>query len=405
MRSEDRQVSVALELPEIFVAAMNLIIPHGFEVNYTLGFVRGLAANGVEVCVVSSDDDERALTASGVSNVNVRGSVDPSRSRVSKIRNLLGYYGRLARLLWRRRADTVHFTGMFKNDLIVLEGLVLPPLFRLLSRRYIYTAHNAVPHGKRGKRLYEWVYRFVYAMPHFILVNTEPVKQELITLFGVASTRIVLTSIGLNEEVPATGLSAKEARCARGWDGSEKILLLFGKIHPYKGVELLVQSFDQLETAGTRLVIAGTFQDAGYRRTITGAIAAARRSSQISLEERMIPNEEVESYFKGADLLVLPYTDISQSGVLFLAMRFGVPIVATDVGAFRDFIGQETGIVTRSNDVDGLCDALHRFFDRQDAFDRQEIVAQAAKYTWPAVCARLVHLYRVSPSSRHGDRM
>ena len=313
------------------MAAMNLIIAHGFEVNYTLGFVRGLAANGVEVCVVSSDDDERALTASGVSNVNLRGSVDPSRSRVSKIRNLLGYYGRLARLLWRRRADTVHFTGMFRNDLFVLEGLVLPPLFRLLSRRYIYTAHNAVPHGKRGKRLYEWVYRFVYAMPHFILVNTEPVKQQLITRLGVASTRIVLTSIGLNEEVPATGLSAEEAKCARGWDGSEKILLLFGKIHPYKGVELLVQSFDRLETAGTRLVIAGTFQDAGYRRTITGAIAAARRSSQISLEERLIPNEEVESYFKGADLLVLPYTDISQSGVLFLAMRFGLPIVATDV--------------------------------------------------------------------------
>lgn len=372
---------------------MNIIITGGFEANFSVGFAKGLAANGVELCVVSCDETAPRLTAAGISNLNLRGSLDSNRPLAIKFVNLARYYVRLLLLLFRHRGAAVHFTGIFRNELILWEGLILNFCFRRLAGRYLYTVHNVLPHSRERSRFFRWIYRRIYRIPNLLLVHTRRARQQLMEEFGVAGDRIHLTSLGLNEEMPDTNLTRADALARLGFDGKEKLILFFGKIDEYKGLDILLTAFERLDFPDTRLVIAGTFRNPAYRAKIYSQLEKLSRRSDVRIFERFVPNEEVEVFFKAGDVLCLPYRNIYQSGLVFLGPRFGIPMVTTDVGSLREFVGDDLGLVSRTNDADGIADALRTFFAAPDRFSRAAILNHAQKFRWANVCRELVPLY------------
>ena len=372
---------------------MNILITGGFEANFSVGFARGLAANGVELCVISCDETAARLTAAGIPNLNLRGSLEPHRPPWIKVGNLVRYYVRLLWFLFRHRGATVHFAGIFRREWIVWEGLVLNRCFRLLAGRYLYTVHNVLPHSREHSRGMRWIYRRIYQVPHRLLVHTGRARQQLIEEFGVPAGRIQLTSLGLNEEMPLTSLSCAEARQRLGLAPAEQVILFFGKIDEYKGLDLLLAAFDGLSLPATRLVIAGTFRNPAYRTRILSLLEPMSRRPAVLLFERFIPNAEAEVFFKAGDVLCLPYRNIYQSGLVFLGPRFGIPMITTDVGALREFVGQDLGLVTRTNDAAGLAEALTAFFSAPGRFPRDAILERALKLRWPNGCRELAPLY------------
>ncbi len=373
---------------------MILILPNGFERNYTLGFVRGLQANAVPLLVLSDDDVAPALRAAGVAQINARGSVAENRPAWRKAANLLRYYAWTCARLWRHRGGVVHFTGMFQNGRILFEGLALNFALRLAAGRYVYTVHNVLPHGRERSRFFRRVYRLVYRLPHVLLVHTERARQQLVEEFGVPPGKIRLTSIGLNEEMPVTALTPAAARRRLGLDPGARALLFFGKIDEYKGLDRLLDAFDQLDLPSTRLVVAGEFRNPACRTAILRQLENLRRRGDVQLHERFIPNEEAEVFFKACDVLCLPYRHIYQSGLVFLGPRFGLPLVTTDVGSLREFVeGSGLGLVSRTNDSAGLAEALTAFFALSGRFPRGEIAAKAQRYRWEEVCRTLLPLY------------
>jgi D-inositol-3-phosphate glycosyltransferase len=146
----------------------------------------------------------------------------------------------------------------------------------------------------------------------------------------------------------------------------EKTILFFGNIAPYKGLEYLTAAFQLIpaQRDNYRLVIAGWPK---YCESYWGAIQAAIRedvqNGRVLLKAEYIPDEETELYFKAADVLVLPYRHIYQSGVLFLGYSFGLPVLAADVGALKDEIVEgETGFVFRPEDPVDLAKTIERYF-------------------------------------------
>ena len=376
---------------------MNIIIPNGFEANFTVGFVKGLAANGVELCVVSCDETAPRLAAAGIPNLNLRGCLDSNRPFGVKLVNLVRYYVRLLFLLARRRGATVHFTGIFRNELILWEGLCLNLCFRLLAGRYLYTVHNVLPHSRKNSRFFRFIYRRIYQIPHRLLVHTRLARRQLIDEFGVAPDRICLTSLGLNEEMPMTGLTSAEARKRLGFEPNCRFILFFGKIDEYKGLDLLLAAFDLLALPHTRLIVAGAFRNAACRQQIYSQLERLARRAEVRIFERFIPNEEAEVFLKACDVLCLPYRHIYQSGVVFLGPRFGIPMVTTDVGSLREFVGDGLGVVSRANDAAGLAEALAAILAAPGRFPRNDIIERAGKYRWTAVCRDLVPLYSAAP--------
>ena len=112
-----------------------------------------------------------------------------------------------------------------------------------------------------------------------------------------------------------------------------------------------------------------------------------------------IPDDDAEVYFKAADALVLPYTDIFQSGVLFFGYRFGLPAIAADVGSFRDdVIDGETGFVFAPRDSVALAETIRTYFSSSlfEELDarRPGIAARlAANHSWETVATRTEAAY------------
>jgi len=234
-----------------------------------------------------------------------------------------------------------------------------------LRKDVVLTAHN-VNTGKRdGKdtRLNRFTLGIQYHLADHIFVHTEKMKSELISEFGVVSSCVTVIPFGINNAVPRTDLSPSEARRQLKILDNDKVLLFFGKIGPYKGLDYLVAAFqDNLARRDYRLIIVGTPRAGSeqYWRSIQGTI---RKDPRLFVRTEFIPDDEIEVYFKAADILVLPYRHIYQSGVLFLGYSFGLPVLAADVGSLKDeIIEGETGYVFKPDDSADLANAIDRYF-------------------------------------------
>ena len=113
-----------------------------------------------------------------------------------------------------------------------------------------------------------------------------------------------------------------------------------------------------------RLIVAGKIKrgSADYWNQIQQTISSEDIVHLVTLRIQFIPDEEVEQYFKAADAVVIPYVDIFQSGVPFLAFSFGVPVIASDVGSLRDDVVPETGLLCKAKDPVDLAQTIRRFF-------------------------------------------
>jgi glycosyltransferase involved in cell wall biosynthesis len=162
-------------------------------------------------------------------------------------------------------------------------------------------------------------------------------------------------------------MSRCDARRALGLGNDDKTALFFGQIAPYKGLEYLISALSTLAQSGldVRLIIAGKVKR-GYSEYWDGIkrqIADAGLTDRVIEQIRFIGDEEVERYFKAADVAVIPYVEIFQSGIPFLAYSFGLPVIATDVGSLRDdVVDQVTGLICRPRDPAALADAIRLYF-------------------------------------------
>jgi len=236
--------------------------------------------------------------------------------------------------------------------------------------------------------------RSEYRLADHILVHTETMKQELMREFRVPTSKITVIPFGINNTLPVSNLTKNEAKQRLGISPSDKTILFFGNITPYKGLEFLTSAFANLVKKDNSygLIIAGRPKGSEqYWASIRDGLDKAGVRDRVVEKIEYIPDEDVEIYFKAADLLVLPYTLIFQSGVLFLGYSFGLPVLATDVGSLKEEIVEgRTGLVCKSKDPKDLAEKIAAYFagDLYRNLDerRSEIRAFAnERYSWTRV--------------------
>ena len=182
--------------------------------------------------------------------------------------------------------------------------------------------------------------KYLYHIVDHIFVHTLKMKRQLVEKFEISEDKITVIPFGINNLVPVTDLKREEAKKILGVDPKEKIILFFGRIAPYKGLELLISAFEKIVRTdkNCRLIIAGQIKEKHleeYWKNIQETISERGLEDFIIQRIEYIPDEEIEVYYKSADVLILPYKHIFQTGVLFISYYFGLPVIATDVGSFR----------------------------------------------------------------------
>jgi glycosyltransferase involved in cell wall biosynthesis len=286
---------------------------------------------------------------------------------------------------------------LWNNKIELFDRTLLMAYYRLCGKKIAFTAHN-VNQARRDAKdslLNRITLRIQYRLCDHIFVHTKKMKDELCQDFGVAERAVTVIRHPVNDAFPDTDLTPSEAKRQLGLQANEKAVLFFGRIRPYKGIEHLLAAFRPLVDIHSdyRLIIAGEPKKGSeaYRHQIEQTVKTEFMPGQIIMKIQFIPDDQMEVYLKGADVLVLPYKEIFQSGVLFLAYSFGLPVVATDVGSFREEIVEgKTGFLCQPGDPAELAKAIETYF-ASDLYKnlkvrRQDLKDYAdANHSWNAV--------------------
>lgn len=336
---------------------------------YAFGLAMALVKIGVDVDFVGSDDEDcpELHHTPRLKFVNLKRSSRANGSRVIRAMRFLNYYLRLMRYV--RMTDTQILHILWNNRFEYFDRTLLLLYFKACRKRILMTAHNINSSRRDGSDslLNRLTLRAQYRIVDHIFVHTPKMKQELCGDFGVPDHSVTVIRHPVNNAFPNTDLSPREARRRLGIDLGEKVMLFFGRIRPYKGLEYLLSAFEQVADydSSYRLIIAGECQKGyeSYSSIIQRAIDTHRNRHCILPAIGFVPDQDAEIYLKAADVLVLPYKDIFQSGVLFLAYSFGLPVIASDVGSFRDeIIEGQTGFLCKPCDANDLARAIDTYF-------------------------------------------
>jgi glycosyltransferase involved in cell wall biosynthesis len=286
-------------------------------------------------------------------------------------------------LRYRRRAhaaDVVHFQWIAVQH---LDAHLLPSRRTAAGARrpLVLTAHDILPReplpAQRAaqRRLYR----------HFdaVVVHSQRGRERLIGELGVDAARVhviphgVLAHLAEGDETPPP------------FHTELPVVLFFGLLRPYKGLEVLLDAWRGIERAELWIV--------GMPRMDISALRAAAPAN-VRFDPRFIDDAELRGYFRRADLVVLPYRAIEQSGVLFTALAFAKPLLLSDVGGFAELAASGAARAVPAGDARALHDALAELLaDRAQLSALAERAQRVARerYAWEDVARRTLELYAV----------
>ena len=380
---------------------------------YAFGLAMALLSKGVRLDVIGSDaiESPEMHVTPNLCFLNFRGSQKEDVNLKSKLSKLTVYYARLIRYAARDKPRILHI--LWNNKIELFDRTVLMLYYKVLRKKIALTAHN-INQARRDSKdswLNRLTLRIQYRLADHIFVHTQKMKTELRDDFGITQRSITVIRHPINDAFPNTLLTAAEAKRRLNISDDEKAILCFGKIKPYKGIEHLLSAFRQVvaRDASYRLVVAGEVQRGNekYMETLEQEISRELMKGQVIIKKRFIPDEDMEIYLKAADVLVLPYNEIFQSGVLFLAYSFGLPVIATDVGSFREEIVEAmTGYLCRPGDPAHMARTIEAYFAsdlyRNLGTRRQQIKDYAnVHHSWAAVAELTRNVYAELLGGRH----
>jgi glycosyltransferase involved in cell wall biosynthesis len=275
------------------------------------------------------------------------------------------------------RADVVHY-----------QWLPIPALDRHLlapKRPRVYTMHWRLPEA--GSRIARTLTRLLARMDA-VVVHSEHGVRRLEADFGVPPERLHVIPHGTfdyltaqPEEVPLPDQLQQV---------SGPVILAFGLVRPYKGTDVLLEAFRRIE--GAELWVVGM-----PRMPMDGLRELAERApGTVRFVDRFVTDPEIPAFMRRADLVVLPYRNIEQSGVLYTALAFGRPLVLSDVGGFPELAARGAARLVPPGDAEALAGVLGELLaDRRerDALADAATAAAATDYSWDRIAAQTMEMY------------
>ncbi|MEX6690050.1 glycosyltransferase [Danxiaibacter flavus] len=266
-------------------------------------------------------------------------------------------------------------------------GPCLGTILRIIKKnrhtRIVCIADNVIPHEKRpGDK--PFTKYFVKPVDAFITLS-EKVLNDL-KLFTSKPARLVLHPLydNFGEQVPQ-----EEARKHLGLPLNDKIILFFGFIRKYKGLDLLLQAManEEIKAAGIKLLIAGEFYEdkAAYDQLIQ----QLQIRDRLILKTDFITDSEVRYYLSAADFVIQPYKNATQSGVTPLAYHFEKPMMVTNVGGLASFVPDgKAGLIAEPNAQD-IAEKILHLYQLGPAHFLPGLREEKKKYSWSVLTAAI----------------
>ncbi len=287
-----------------------------------------------------------------------------------------------------------------KPDLVVVRfwlpfmGPALGTVLRMVKKnkhtRIVAVTDNIIPHEKRAFDL-PFTRYFLHPCDAFIAMSEHVMKD----LKKLAPNKPSLQVLHPLYDTFGEPISMAEARRKLGINKENKVLLFFGFIRKYKGLDILLEAMKILKDSpkplpGLKLLIAGEFYEDS--KLYDERIDQLGIRSNLILKATYIPESEVKDYFCAADVVVQPYRAATQSGVTPLAYHFEKPMIVTNVGALADYVPHEKAGLVSEPTAAALAKAITRYFELGEQFFIPHLRSEKHHLSWVNLVNKIVEI-------------
>lgn len=372
------------------------LLTAGKDPHYALGLLSALISKGIIIDFIGNDSmtDAGVVHNNSVTYHNLRGDQSPHVALKEKVIRVLKYYFTLIK--YAATTDSKIFHILWLNKFLYFDMTLLNVYYKCLGKRIVYTAHNINIKERDGRNtiVNKLCLSFLYKVVDHIFVHTEKMKQQLLNDYKLRHEKVSVIPFGINNAMPNSALTCRDAKKIFHFKEHDKVILFFGNIAPYKGLEYLLLALVHLKEQWNdfKLIIAGRIKNCdSYWRKIQGIMKDNALEDHIICKTEYIPDEHVQDYFKASDVLILPYKYIFQSGVIFLSYNFGLPVIAADIGSLKEDVDEgKTGFMCKPEDPIDLAKKIHLYFQSDLYYNLEEnrdtIITYAnEKHSWDNV--------------------
>jgi glycosyltransferase involved in cell wall biosynthesis len=324
-------------------------------------------------------------------------STDPAPEAIS-IRSLINSVNplnwiRIGKLLKKESPDiiVVRFWIPFMGPAL---GTILRQVKKNRHTKIICIADNIIPHEHRPGDKSLTTY-FVNSVDAFITMS----DKVLSDLRGMKVNKPAMLVRHPLYDSFGEKLSRQDARKHLGLKADENLVLFFGFIRKYKGLDLLLRAMaDDRIPENTRLLVAGEFyEDAQPYLELVKELSLENR---VIMENNFIADSDVKYYLSAADCLVQPYRQATQSGVTPLAYHFETPMIVTNVGGLPDLVPDGKAGLVCEPDAASIAAAIERFFELGEQYFIPHLRNEKLKYSWSNLTGAVFQLARETAESK-----
>ena len=280
----------------------------------------------------------------------------------------------------------------FKPDVIHLQiggGIIYLALLTFLKKYPIVsTFHDVKLHLGEESRLLAFTRYLIRKYSNQIIVHGEKLKEQMIKEYNIPEDKVHAIPIGEHEVAPFKKYEREDIK----EDGN--LILFFGRIYEYKGLEYLIKAEPMItkEVPDAKIIIAGTGENfKKYEEMMVNR-------DNFIVHNYRIPYKEGAELFQRCSVVVLPYIDASQSGVIPTAYGFKKPIVVTDVGSIPEIVDDGvTGFIVPPRNTEALADAIVKLLEDEDL--RKQMGESAYKklktdLSWDKIAGKTIEVYK-----------
>lgn len=368
------------------------VIANSFQEDYITELLNGLSDKGHEIDFFGSSIYKKELFDSRINFINIRASHNDHDGLLKKSYRIVNYYFNLLVYLFSNKIKVIHIQWLRFN---FFEGIVFASFLRLSGKKIVYTAHDVLPHMEDNV-INRLIFKYIYRIYHHLVVHTDFIKDRLIKEFKIKESKISVLKHGVYT-VDDDKVTVEGARKKYGIQPGARVFLFFGIISKYKGINLLFKAFNEFISKNPQsyLIVAGDIA-AAYSSEFTEIDKLFLHPNIIKRYLR-VDNSEVPQLFKACDVVVLPYLEASQSGVLFMSYAYGKPVIAPNLGGFpKDVLVNKTGLLFEPQNYKSLLDSMQKFDSIYDTYFNSDVfIKEYSKenYSWDKTGKELIKVY------------
>ena len=346
---------------------------------------------------INSLDPKDGLTLDGDFNLLEIGLLRKNRRKQTYIHQLIKLFETIYNRIYleiqkiKIRPQVIHYQYFPLIEYFPFIEFTFLKLDNYLGIKTVYTVHNILPHNT-GDR-FRSIYTKLYSLCDILIVHTIESSDQLVNEFNIDKSKVQI--------VPHGELTIDQDEIRNKYKyyqklEKSKVVLCFGRISRYKGIENLLDAFTLLANTNTTLLIAGNGDDS-YLNELK-LRSQSKKIENIIFDNRFIPELELHDLFDIVDLVVFPYTKITQSGAVLMALSQGKAIICSDLLAFHELLKNEVeGEIINCENSDLLYKRIKYILNNRDyrlSLGLKAKQMMAKRYNWDSIALSTFKTYK-----------